>query len=75
MDTGILREISPLGEHDFMYVADRHKKEFDYPIHQHEIFELNFRVGASGKALAKVWPTCKAICYMLYVTFLRFTQK
>ena len=48
METGILREISPLGEHDFMYVADRHKKEFDYPIHQHEIFELNFIVGASG---------------------------
>lgn len=31
-----------------MYVADRHKKEFDYPIHLHEIFELNFVVGASG---------------------------
>ncbi len=47
METGILREISPLGEHDFMYVADRHKKEFDYPIHQHEIFELNFIVGCN----------------------------
>ena len=37
-----------MGEHDFMYVADRHKKEFDFPIHQHEIFELNFVAGASG---------------------------
>ena len=37
MPTRVLREITPLGEHDFMYVADRHKKEFDYPIHQHEI--------------------------------------
>ena len=44
----VLREITPLGEHDFMYVADRHKKEFDYPIHQHEIFELNFVIGAAG---------------------------
>ena len=48
MLTRVLREITPLGEHDFMYVADRHKKEFDYPIHQHEIFELNFVMGGAG---------------------------
>jgi AraC-like DNA-binding protein len=48
MEQGVLREITPLGKNDFMYVADRHKKEFDYPIHLHEIFELNFVVGASG---------------------------
>ena len=48
MPTRVLREITPLGEHDFMYVADRHKKEFDYPIHQHEIFELNFVMGGAG---------------------------
>ena len=29
METVVLREITPLGEQDFMYVADRHKKEFD----------------------------------------------
>ena len=48
METRVLREITPLGEDDFMYVADRHKKEFDFPIHQHEIFELNFIAGATG---------------------------
>ena len=48
MGTTVLREIAPLGDNDFMYVADRHKNEFDYPIHQHEIFELNFVAGASG---------------------------
>ena len=37
-----------MGEHDFMYVADRHKKEFDYPIHSHEIMELNFVENAAG---------------------------
>ena len=31
-----------------MYVADRHKKEFNYPIHQHRIFELNFVENAAG---------------------------
>ena len=31
-----------------MYVADRHKKEFDYPIHSHEIMELNFIENAAG---------------------------
>ena len=48
METKVIHEITPLGENDFMYVADRHKKEFDFPIHQHEIFELNFVAGASG---------------------------
>ena len=48
METNVLREITPLGEHDFMYVADRHKKEFDYPIHCHDIMELNFVEHAAG---------------------------
>lgn len=48
MEKGVLREITPLEEHDFMYVADRHKKEFDYPIHCHEIMELNFVENAAG---------------------------
>ena len=44
----MLREITPLGEQDFMYVADRHKKEFDYPIHCHDVMELNFLENAAG---------------------------
>ncbi|MBQ8046705.1 MAG: helix-turn-helix domain-containing protein [Prevotella sp.] len=48
MDLKILHEITPLGEHDFMYVADRHKKEFTYPIHCHEKMELNFVGGCAG---------------------------
>ena len=48
METRVLREITPLGEHDFMYVADRHKTEFDYPIHCHDIMELNFVENAAG---------------------------
>jgi AraC-like DNA-binding protein len=48
MESRVIHEITPLGEHDFMYVADRHKKEFDYPIHCHEIMELNFVENAAG---------------------------
>jgi len=48
METNVLREITPLGEQDFMYVADRHKKEFDYPIHCHDVMELNFLENAAG---------------------------
>jgi len=44
----ILQEITPLEAHDFMYVADRHKAEFDYPLHRHDLFELNFLEHASG---------------------------
>ena len=47
--TDILQEITPLEEHDFMYVADRHKAEYDYPLHRHDLFEMNFvEHGAGG---------------------------
>lgn len=47
-DVKVLREISPLMQNDFMYVADRRKHEFTYPIHKHEVFELNFVENAAG---------------------------
>jgi AraC-like DNA-binding protein len=47
-ESRVLHEISPLADGDFMYVADRHKKEFSYPIHCHDIFELNFVENAAG---------------------------
>lgn len=42
MSTSVLREISPLGDRDFMYIADRWKQVFDYPLHKHAVLELNF---------------------------------
>lgn len=48
MPKEILHEIAPLKEGDFLYIADRHKKEFDYPIHTHDVYELNFVAGAAG---------------------------
>ena len=33
---------------DALYIADRRKKEFTYPIHNHEVFELNYVEHASG---------------------------
>lgn len=47
-ESRVLHEITPLGDHDFMYVADRRKKEFNYPIHCHDLFELNFVENAAG---------------------------
>lgn len=44
----ILQEITPLEAHDFMYVADRHKAEYDFPLHRHELFELNFVEHGAG---------------------------
>lgn len=48
MTKDILREIAPLQNGDFLYIADRHKTCFDYPIHTHDVFELNFVAGAKG---------------------------
>lgn len=33
---------------DIIYIADRRKKEFTYPIHNHEVYELNFVEHAPG---------------------------
>ena len=45
---GILQEITPLESHDFMYVADRHKAGYDYPLHRHDLFEMNFVEHGAG---------------------------
>ncbi len=44
----VIREITPLSNRDFFYIADRSKSEFTYPIHNHAEFELNFTERASG---------------------------
>ena len=48
MESGIIHEISPLSGKDVLYIADRRKKEFTYPIHQHPVYELNFVERAPG---------------------------
>ena len=48
MDSKVIHEISPLMGKDVLYIADRRKKEFTYPIHNHEVYELNFVERASG---------------------------
>ena len=44
----VLHEITPLMGKDVLYIADRRKKEFTYPIHNHEVFELNFVEHCAG---------------------------
>lgn len=44
----VLHEITPLADKDVLYIADRHKKEFTYPLHNHSVFELNFVEHAAG---------------------------
>ena len=44
----VIHEITPLMGRDMLYIADRRKKEFTYPIHNHAVFELNFVEHAPG---------------------------
>ena len=44
----IIQELTPLGEHDLLYVADRHKAYYDFPLHRHNLFELNFVEHGAG---------------------------
>jgi AraC-like DNA-binding protein len=44
----IIHEITPLSDKDCFYIADRHKTEFTYPIHNHAEYELNFCANVAG---------------------------
>ena len=49
METGyIIHEITPLSDKDCLYIADRMKSEFTYPLHSHKEFELNYIENAEG---------------------------
>ena len=48
MPAKILREITPLTQSDCFSLFSRSKREFDFPLHFHEEFELNFIRNAGG---------------------------
>lgn len=48
MKDRLLREITPLTQSDCFTVFSRVKYEFDFPLHYHEEFELNFIQNARG---------------------------
>lgn len=47
-NNSIIREITPLSNGDCLYIADREKSEFTYPMHSHPEFELNFIGNGEG---------------------------
>ena len=47
-ESRVIHEITPLMGKDVLYIADRQKNEFTYPIHNHEVYELNFVEHAPG---------------------------
>ncbi len=48
MSTKLLREITPITQSDCFSLFSRTKREFDFPLHFHEEFELNFIRNAAG---------------------------
>lgn len=44
----IITEITPLSDKDCFYMVDRYKDVFDFPIHRHDEYELNFVANCSG---------------------------
>ena len=48
IESKVIHEITPLMGKEVLYIAERRKKEFTYPIHNHKVFELNFVEHASG---------------------------
>ncbi|WP_316823518.1 AraC family transcriptional regulator [Pedobacter gandavensis] len=48
MSNNIVREITPLTQSDCFTIFSRTKKEFDFPLHYHEEYELNLILHAKG---------------------------
>lgn len=46
--SGIMKEITPLTSNDCFTIFSRVKKEFNFPLHFHEEFELNLILNAKG---------------------------
>lgn len=44
----VYHEDTPLTEEDCLYVIARNKDGFDFPLHRHNVYELNFIEGAAG---------------------------
>lgn len=44
----IITEITPLSDKDFFYLVDRTKDEFNFPVHRHSEFELNYVENCKG---------------------------
>ena len=44
----VLSEITGLSQRDCFYIVERHKNVFDYPLHQHREYELNFVQNGQG---------------------------
>lgn len=48
MNVALLKEITPLTQSDCFTLFSRNKSEFDFPLHYHEEYELNFIRNAKG---------------------------
>lgn len=48
MNKNIVKEITPLTQNDCFTIFSRVKKEFDFPLHYHDEFELNLIINAKG---------------------------
>ena len=48
MTQNLMREITPLTQSDCFTLFSRSKKEFNFPLHYHEDFELNLIINAPG---------------------------
>ena len=44
----VLKEITPLSGKDCLYIVERHKSEFLFPLHSHREYELNFIENGKG---------------------------
>ena len=48
MKTTVFKEITPLSDKDCLYIVERHKSEFLFPLHSHREYELNFVENGKG---------------------------
>ena len=48
MKKNVYRERAPFQDEDLIYVVDRRRDQYSFPIHTHDVYELNFTIGGKG---------------------------
>ena len=64
----LIIEIPPITEKDCYYLQERTKPCFNYPLHKHEAFELNYveHCKGAGASLATALKSCRNTTLLLW---------
>ncbi len=71
INTELFKEVSPLSAKDCFILIERQKSNFNFPIHIHPEYELNYIENAKGAQQMYARPVTLHIIKLLYINAMR----